>query len=161
MDAKKIGQFLKELRKEHNMTQEQLGEKVGVTNKTVSKWENGNYMPPVDVLLILSELYHISINEILSGQRLNEQEYKQNAEENMTSALESLAIKKKRMDKIFYTFLVVSTMIDIVITGMIGSMEGDFVRRMIVLVLVLALTFIANTLNMCFYISEKLRVDTM
>lgn len=46
MDTKKVGLFLKQLRKENNMTQEQLGEKIGVTNKTVSRWETGNYMPP-------------------------------------------------------------------------------------------------------------------
>lgn len=51
MDTKVIGKFLKELRRERKMTQEELGEMVGVTNKTISKWENGNYMPPIDVLI--------------------------------------------------------------------------------------------------------------
>ena len=46
MDTVKMGKFLKELRKEKGLTQEQLGEKIGVTNKTVSRWENGNYFPP-------------------------------------------------------------------------------------------------------------------
>ena len=68
MDAKAIGKFLKELRKEKGMTQDQLGKEIGVTNKTISKWENGNYMPPVDVLMLLSEMYNVSINEILAGQ---------------------------------------------------------------------------------------------
>lgn len=49
MDVQKIGDFLKELRKQNNMTQEQLGERVGVTNKTVSRWETGKYMPPSNV----------------------------------------------------------------------------------------------------------------
>ena len=59
MDAKKVGSFLKELRKENSMTQEQLGERLGVTNKTVSRWENGNYMPPVECLELLSDIYQI------------------------------------------------------------------------------------------------------
>lgn len=50
MDTKKVGAFLKKLRKENNMTQEQLGERIGVTNKTISRWETGNYMPPVECL---------------------------------------------------------------------------------------------------------------
>lgn len=54
---------MKELRKEKGLTQEQLGEKVDVTNKTVSRWENGNYMPPVECLLILSDIYGVSIND--------------------------------------------------------------------------------------------------
>lgn len=72
MNTKVIGQFLKELRREKNLTQEELGEKVGVTNKTISKWENGNYMPPIDVLMLLSEMYGVTINEILSGHRLED-----------------------------------------------------------------------------------------
>ena len=89
MNVKEIGVFLAELRKEKGWTQEQLGQQLGVTNKTVSRWENGNYMPPVDVLLELSKLYGISINEILSGQRLTEAEYHEKAEENIKAALES------------------------------------------------------------------------
>lgn len=95
MDTIKIGKFLAELRHEHNMTQEQLGEKLGVTNKTISRWENGNYMPPVDVLLMLSGLYGISINEILSGRRLEEAEFKQEAEVNLANMLSESAFSLK------------------------------------------------------------------
>ena len=49
MDMVKMGCFLAELRKQHNLTQAELGEKLGVTNKTVSRWETGNYMPPVEI----------------------------------------------------------------------------------------------------------------
>ena len=58
----KIGSFLAELRKEKNLTQDELGEQIGVTNKTISRWENGNYLPPVEMLLILSKLYDVGIN---------------------------------------------------------------------------------------------------
>lgn len=54
---KKVGRFLKEIRKQNNMTQEQLGERIGVTNKTVSRWETGNYMPPIESLKLLSDIY--------------------------------------------------------------------------------------------------------
>ena len=81
MDVQKIGRFLTELRKEKNLTQEELGEKIGVTNKTVSRWENANYLPPVEILQILSDFYSVSINELLSGERLNSARYKENAEE--------------------------------------------------------------------------------
>lgn len=88
MDVEKIGQYLSSLRHEHNLTQEQLGVKLGVTNKTVSRWETGKYLPPVEALQQLSELYEITINEILSGQKLNQEEYKKKAEENIKSVLE-------------------------------------------------------------------------
>lgn len=81
MDIQKIGIFLAELRKEKALTQDELGEKIGVTNKTVSRWENGNYLPPVEILQILSNFYDVSINELLSGERLSNENYKENAEE--------------------------------------------------------------------------------
>ena len=87
MDTIKIGNFLAELRKEQNLTQEALGEKLGVTNKTVSRWENGNYLPPVEMLQELSILYAVSINEILCGERLKQDEYQAKAEETITGIL--------------------------------------------------------------------------
>ncbi|MDE6211457.1 MAG: helix-turn-helix domain-containing protein [Clostridia bacterium] len=81
MDMQKIGNFLAELRKSKNLTQDELGEQIGVTNKTVSRWENGNYLPPVEMLQMLSKLYDVSINELLSGARLNDERYKEKAEE--------------------------------------------------------------------------------
>ena len=69
MDMQKIGAFLAELRKEKNLTQDELGEQIGVTNKTVSRWENGNYLPPVEMLQILSKFYNVSINEILKDRK--------------------------------------------------------------------------------------------
>ncbi|MDE5729583.1 MAG: helix-turn-helix transcriptional regulator, partial [Clostridia bacterium] len=57
MDMIKIGKFLCELRKEQNLTQEQLGEELGVSNKTISRWEPGTYLPPVEMLQLLSDKY--------------------------------------------------------------------------------------------------------
>jgi len=71
MDTVKIGKFLSELRREQELTQEQLAEKLGTSNKTISRWENGNYMPPVEMLMELSKFYGVSINEMLSGKRLS------------------------------------------------------------------------------------------
>ncbi|MBR6595785.1 MAG: helix-turn-helix transcriptional regulator [Oscillospiraceae bacterium] len=87
MDLVRIGSFLAELRREKGMTQEKLGEILGVSNKTVSRWENGNYLPPVEMLQAISTYYGVSINEILSGQRLTAEEYQQKAEENLKSAV--------------------------------------------------------------------------
>ncbi len=87
MDTIKIGNFLATLRKEQGLTQEALGEKLGVTNKTISRWENGNYLPPVEMLKELSELYAVSINELLCGERLKKEEYQIKAEETITGLL--------------------------------------------------------------------------
>ena len=79
VELTQIGKFIADLRKEHGFTQEQLGDKIGVTNKTISRWETGAYLPPADALLALSELFGVSINEILSGKRLSKEEYKEAA----------------------------------------------------------------------------------
>lgn len=89
MDVKRIGVFLSQLRRENNLTQEKLGEQLGVTNKTISRWENGNYLPPVEMLQELSMLYGISINELLSGERLSDADYRMKAELNIADAMES------------------------------------------------------------------------
>lgn len=69
MDQKKIGGFLKTLRKEKQLTQEQLAEKLGVSNRSVSRWENGVNMPDFDLVIELANLYDVSIDEILDGER--------------------------------------------------------------------------------------------
>ena len=84
MELTQIGKFIAELRKEKGFTQEQLGDKIGVANKTISRWETGVYLPPADALLRMSELFDVSINEILSGKKLSKEEYKEAAEENLS-----------------------------------------------------------------------------
>ncbi|MCF0238527.1 MAG: helix-turn-helix transcriptional regulator [Sphaerochaetaceae bacterium] len=85
MNQVKTGKFIAQLRKEANLTQEALGDKVGVTNKTVSRWENGNYMPDIEILGLLSKEFNVSINEILAGERLNNEDFRTKADENIVS----------------------------------------------------------------------------
>ena len=70
MNIQKIGKLIAACRKEKGMTQAQLAEKLGVTNKTVSQWENGNYMPDLTILEPLSHELGISLEELLSGERI-------------------------------------------------------------------------------------------
>ncbi len=72
MDQIKIGTFLKLLRKEKNLTQEQLAEQLGVSNRTVSRWENGNNMPDISLLSEIAEFYDVSIPELIYGERKSE-----------------------------------------------------------------------------------------
>ncbi len=117
MDMKKIGAFLAELRKEKNLTQDELGEQIGVTNKTVSRWENGNYLPPVEMLQILSKFYDVSINEILNGERINDCNYKNISEENVKSALSrSNAIIRKQKKIMNWIIAIVVAFLYIIIS---------------------------------------------
>ena len=72
MNQIQIGAFLKALRKEKNMTQEQLAEQLGVSNRTVSRWETGSNMPDISLLTEIAEFYDVSIPEIIHGERKSE-----------------------------------------------------------------------------------------
>ena len=72
IDQVKIGGFLKDLRKEKGLTQEQLAEKFGVSSRSVSRWENGNTMPELGILVELAEYYEVDIKEIIDGERKSE-----------------------------------------------------------------------------------------
>ncbi len=87
MNQVKTGKFIAALRKEKGMTQEQLGERLCVTNKTISRWENGNYMPNIEMLSLLSKEFNVSINEIIAGERLEAEEFKKAADDNLVTAL--------------------------------------------------------------------------
>ena len=72
MDQVKIGRYLQELRKEKGLTQEQLADKMGVARRTVSRWETGNNLPDLDILIELSDLYEVGLRELLDGERKSE-----------------------------------------------------------------------------------------
>lgn len=96
MEQIKIGKFIAELRKNKNMTQEQLGEKLGVSSKTISKWENGRGMPELSTLKPLSEELGVSINEILSGEKIEKEVYQEKLEENIVNTID---YANKKMEK--------------------------------------------------------------
>lgn len=87
MNQQKIGEFLKELRKQKGLTQAQFAEIVNVSNRTVSRWENGNNLPDLDILIEISDYYEIDLRELLNGERKNEKMNKE-AEETVLKAVE-------------------------------------------------------------------------
>ena len=88
MDQIKIGKFIAELRKSKNMTQQQLAEKIGVSFKTVSKWETGRGLPELSTLKPLSDELGITINELLNGEKIKKEEYLNKLEENMIATID-------------------------------------------------------------------------
>ena len=91
MDQIKTGKFIAKLRKQAGLTQEALGEKVGVTNKTISRWETGNYMPDIEMLQLLSREFDVSINELLVGKKLSDEDFRQKADENIVAVSKASA----------------------------------------------------------------------
>ena len=88
MNQKDIGKFISELRKSKKITQEELAEKLGVNNRTISRWENGNNMPDVSLYKPLCDELNITINELLSGKKLSEKEYQEKLEENIVNTID-------------------------------------------------------------------------
>lgn len=72
MDQKKIGSFLRELRKEQRITQEDLAEKLNVSSRTISRWETGSNMPDISLLIEIADFFDVSIPEIINGERKSE-----------------------------------------------------------------------------------------
>lgn len=101
MDQAKVGKFISVLRKERGLTQEALGEKLGVTNKTVSRWENGNYMPDIELLVPLVEALGVSVNELLAGERLDDEQFRKQADKNLVKAVRENAFTVEERKKFF------------------------------------------------------------
>ena len=103
MDSKKVGKFISELRKEKKWTQEDLAQKLIVDRGTVSKWERGIYIPNTEILLKLQELFNISINEILYGEKRNIDNNKKI--DNVT--IEVLKDNKRKIKKILFSSTII------------------------------------------------------
>lgn len=106
MDQIKIGKFIATLRKEQHLTQAELAMKLGVTDRAISKWENGRGLPDLSLVVPLSEVLDISINELLSGERIEKEHYQEKLEENIVQTIEYSKNKVKKTRKIFSIILV-------------------------------------------------------
>jgi len=116
MDQIKIGKFIAELRKEKSITQQQLGDKIGVSFKTISKWETGRGMPELSLLKPLSEELGVTINELLSGERIESENYINKLEENIFNTIEYSEEQKEKKNKLLgIIFLVIGFLI--ILTG--------------------------------------------
>ena len=97
MDQIKIGRFIADERKRKGYTQKQLSEKLEISDKTISKWERGNGFPEVSLLLPLCNELEITVNELLSGERVSEEDYLKKAEENMVNLVREAQESKKKI----------------------------------------------------------------
>lgn len=110
MDYFKIGNFITECRKEKNLTQEELAEKLEVSSKSISRWENGTTKPDYSKLKKLCKELDINVNELLSGEKIEERDYMKKAEENFINL-------KKNVDKTLGVLKFIRLICIIVIIG--------------------------------------------
>lgn len=97
MDQEQIGSFIAGCRKEAGYTQAALAEKLGITDRAVSKWENGKSMPDVSIMLELCALLHINVNELLTGERISMENYQKKAEENLLEMRKQEELTNKKL----------------------------------------------------------------
>ena len=109
MDIMKIGAFIKSQRTEINLTQKELAEKIGCTDKAISRWETGKGMPDSSFLVPLADILGITVNELLTGEKIPEEAFTQKSEDNLVSAVEKTeeAVKKSKTVKFFLVIAVI------------------------------------------------------
>lgn len=163
MDQIKIGMFIAELRKEQGMTQKQLAENIGVSDKTISKWECGNGLPEMSSIPVLCEALGINMNELLSGERLAEKVYSAKAEENMLTLMKETEVHKKKSKTSFVTLVLCLTgcVISMILTLGVGIGYSDFwffldVPTLMMLLLPTLLILVASGLLKSFFMAFRM-----
>ena len=106
MNQEKIGKFIKECRKKKNLTQEELAKILNVTDKAISKWENGRCLPDVSLFAELCKELDITVNELLSGEKLNENNYQEKTEKLTINLLDNLKKNKRMFIKIIFIIII-------------------------------------------------------
>lgn len=105
MNQEKIGKFIAQCRKEKNLTQLQLAEKLNMSDKAVSKWETGRGIPDASIMLELCSYLGINVNELLSGEHLKEEEYQKKADENILNIVKESDKNKKIKNRIIVAII--------------------------------------------------------
>lgn len=137
MDTKKIGVFLKELRKEKGLTQEQLAEVLLVSGRTVSRWETGTNMPDLSILIRMAEFYDVDIKEILDGERKSEIMDKE-LKETLSKVADYNKLEKEKVAKagniafgLMFFICTAAIVIQLIITGELPTVVGETVTLLI------------------------------
>ena len=108
MDQNKIGRFIAECRKRAGLTQLQLAEKLGITDKAISKWERGVAMPDASIMLALCDILGISVNELLNGEKINMENNERKNEQLLLEMAKALEKKNKTIWSTMWALMIVS-----------------------------------------------------
>lgn len=120
MNQEKIGKFILKLRKEKKMTQQELALKIGVTDRAISKWENGRGMPDLSLMKPLCDELGISINELISGEKINKKEYQDRFEENIFNTINYSQKQIKKTRNKYVIIIVIIVLFLIVLVTLFG-----------------------------------------
>lgn len=129
MDQIKIGKFISSCRKEQGMTQAALAEKLGISDRAVSKWETGKSMPDSGIMLELCELLGINVNELLSGERIMTEVYDKRAEENLLEMRRQIEEKNRQLLRTEYLIIIPAVVLGLVLILVASFIEIPSVWR--------------------------------
>ena len=129
MDQIKIGKFIASCRKEQGMTQANLAEKLGISDRAVSKWETGKSMPDSGIMLELCELLKINVNELLSGERIMAEAYDKRAEENLLAMRREVEEKNRQLLRTEYLIVIPAVVLGLVLILVASFVEIPSVWR--------------------------------
>ncbi len=125
LNQEKIGKFIADRRKNCGVTQKQLAEKLGVSDKAVSKWETGRSMPDNSILMELCDELDINVNELLSGEKLSDDSYHGKAEENMVNLIEQSENERKKGRNAFISAIAGIVVLIVAIIGVMFFVSGN------------------------------------
>ena len=135
MDQVKIGKFIAECRKKNNLTQMQLAEKLNITDRAISKWENGKSMPDSSIMLDLCNELKISVNELLSGEMIEMNNYNENLEKNLLEMIKQKELADRRLLTMEIVIGVLATTILLILTVIASFIEmADWTRILLITV---------------------------
>lgn len=126
MNQEKIGKFIQEKRKEKKITQEKLAERLGVTEKSVSNWENGRNMPDLSLFKPLCDELGITINDLMSGEVVKGEELKEKAEDNLLNTIIYSNEKIKNNNNLISLFIIIFGLIIVISAFAIFPSESSF-----------------------------------
>jgi transcriptional regulator with XRE-family HTH domain len=133
MDQIKIGKFIAEQRKKNNFTQMQLAEKLDITDRAVSKWENGKGMPDSSIMLDLCKELGISVNELLSGEVLEMKDYNEIAEQNLLEMKKQKEQADKRLLNMEFLLGIVTVIMYLVVVAVASMFEmEEWIRLLLI-----------------------------
>lgn len=145
MNQQKIGKFIAECRKEKKLTQEQLAERLGISDRAVSKWERGLNLPDASLMLSLAKILDISVNELLSGEIIKEREYMNKAEKNLIELKEVIERSNKRFLVLEIVLLIISVFALVIMIYTSSIVNEMFLKCILIgggcIILVLSLIF--------------------
>ena len=126
MDYNKIGAFIESERKAKKLTQAKLAEKLFVSEKTISKWETGKGIPDTNSLPKLCEIFGISINELLNGEKISKEDYEKKAEESILNFQKQKELSDKRMFKIGFCLTITTVLLFVISWGLCAYLIEEF-----------------------------------